>query len=101
MCFTNPDPQLFENAEDLNLVPVANPPEPERERLRHDHRLTRRRALVKPLPLGVSVINRLHVLQYAEQSTWSRLIKIPEGGVVITPDQGAVLSYLLRYRQLG
>ncbi|MGJ3246464.1 MAG: hypothetical protein ACFE0I_10360 [Elainellaceae cyanobacterium] len=93
MCFTNPDPQLFENAEDLNLVPVANPPEPERERLRH---------LIIGSPDGVrSVINRLHVLQYAEQSTWSRLITIPEGGVVITPDQGAVLSYLLRYRQLG
>lgn len=67
--------------------------QPGRERLRH---------LVIGSPEGVrSTIHALHVLNYAEQSNWSKLIMIPESGILITPNQGEVFSYLLRYRQLG
>jgi hypothetical protein len=51
-------------------------------------------------PDGVrSTIHTLHVLHYAKQGTWSRLLQIPESGIVLTPEQGEVFSYLLRYRQ--
>jgi hypothetical protein len=61
------------------------------ERLRH---------LIMGSPDGVrSTIHTLHVRQYAEQDTWSRLLQIPESGIVLTPEQGEVFSYLLRYRQ--
>jgi len=40
------------------------------------------------------------VLRYAEQATWSRLFVVPASGLVITPTQGEVFSYLLRWRQL-
>jgi hypothetical protein len=52
-------------------------------------------------PDGVrSTIHTLHVLHYAEQGTWSRLLKIPASGILIMPEQGEVLSYLLRDRQI-
>ena len=41
------------------------------------------------------------LLRYAEQREWSRLVTIPESGILITPEQGEVFSYLLRYRQLN
>ena len=67
--------------------------QPGRERLRH---------LVIGSPEGVrGAINHLHLLRYAEQREWSRLVMIPESGILITPEQGEVFSYLLRYRQLG
>jgi hypothetical protein len=64
-----------------------------RERLRH---------LVIGSPEGVrGAINHLYLLRYAEQREWSRLVTIPESGILITPEQGEVFSYLVRYRQLG
>jgi hypothetical protein len=74
---------------------ACEPPaaQPGRERLRH---------LVIGSPEGVrGAINHLHLLRYAEQREWSRLVTIPESGILITPEQGEVFSYLLRYRQLG
>lgn len=66
--------------------------QPEREPLRH---------LIIGSPEGVrGAINHLHVLKYAEQLQWSRLFTIPASGILITPTQGEVFSYLLRYRQL-
>ena len=47
-----------------------------------------------------SAINILQVLNYADQSTWSKLIAIPESGIVLTPEQGEVLSCLIRDRPL-
>jgi hypothetical protein len=68
-------------------------PQPGRERLRH---------LVIGSPKGVrATINLLHVLKYADQATWSQLVTIPPSGILITPAQGEVFSYLLRYRQLS
>ncbi|PSN11307.1 hypothetical protein C7293_24835 [filamentous cyanobacterium CCT1] len=67
--------------------------QPGRERLRH---------LVIGSPDGVrGAINHLHLLRYAEQREWSQLVTIPESGILITPEQGEVFSYLLRWRQLG
>ncbi|MBD1872116.1 hypothetical protein H6F75_01350 [Nodosilinea sp. FACHB-131] len=72
---------------------LANPnAQPGRERLRH---------LVIGSPEGVQgAINHLHLLQYAERLEWSRQFTIPESGILITPEQGEVFSYLLRHRQL-
>lgn len=55
---------------------LANPQaQPERERLLH---------LVIGSPEGVrSVIHALHVLQYAEQATWSQAIAIPASGILM------------------
>ncbi|MDB9525479.1 hypothetical protein PN498_05730 [Oscillatoria sp. CS-180] len=64
---------------------------PERDRLRH---------LLIGSPRGVqSVIHRLHVLGYAEQAAWSPLLTIPKSGLLITPEQGEVLSLLRRDQQ--
>ncbi|MBD2114283.1 MULTISPECIES: hypothetical protein [Cyanophyceae] len=78
--------------EATNPLLLANPNEqPERERLRH---------LVIGSPGGVrATIHQLHVLNYADQMTWSQLITIPPSGILITPAQGEVFSYLVRYRQ--
>ena len=94
VCFTQPESRLFEKAGILNLLHLATPsPQPGRERLRH---------LVIGSPDGVqSTLHQLHVLNYADQATWSQLITIPDSGIVITPEQGEVFSYLLRYRQLA
>ncbi|HEY9761297.1 MAG TPA: hypothetical protein V6D07_02165 [Trichocoleus sp.] len=45
-----------------------------------------------------SAIDSLHILGYAERFEWSRVIDIPENGLVIRPDPGDVLRYLQRYR---
>ncbi|MBD1873804.1 hypothetical protein H6F75_09940 [Nodosilinea sp. FACHB-131] len=94
VCFINPREGRFESASPANALQLANPTaQPGRERLRH---------LVIGSPEGVrSTIHTLHVLTYAEQATWSQLLTIPASGILITPDQGEVFSYLLRYRQLG
>ena len=93
VCFTRQDPRDLQDLGDLNPLHLANPsPQPERERLRH---------LVIGSPVGVrSTIHQLHVLTYADQTTWSQLIAIPRSGILITPEQGEVFSYLLRWRQL-
>lgn len=46
------------------------------------------------------IIDRLHLLHFTERIEWSRVIAIPENGVVIRPDPGDVLRYLQRYRSL-
>lgn len=71
---------------------LANPvSKPGREPLRH---------LIVGSREGVqSQIHTLHVLNYADQATWSRLFTIPEPGILLTPKQGEVFSFLLRYRQ--
>ena len=73
---------------------IVNPKaKPGREPLRH---------LIIGSREGVrSAINILQVLNYADQSTWSKLIAIPESSILLTPEQGEVLSYLIRDRQLG
>ena len=75
------------------LVIVNPKAKPGREPLRH---------LIIGSREGVrSAINTLQVLNYADQSTWSKLIAIPESGILLTPEQGEVLSYLIRDRPLG
>ncbi|MBD1918476.1 MULTISPECIES: hypothetical protein [Cyanophyceae] len=83
-----------QNREATNPLLLANPDaQPGRERLRH---------LVIGSPEGVQgAINHLHLLNYAERLEWSRLFTIPDSGILITPEQGEVFSYLLRHRQLS
>ena len=45
-------------------------------------------------------IQRMQVLHYAEQFLWSKPIAVPETGILITPNQGDVLRYLLRWRAI-
>ncbi|MBD2256557.1 hypothetical protein H6G13_03150 [Pseudanabaena sp. FACHB-2040] len=45
-----------------------------------------------------SAIDSLHILGYAERFEWSRVIAIPENGLLIRPDPDDVLRYLQRYR---
>ncbi|MBD2258440.1 hypothetical protein [Pseudanabaena sp. FACHB-2040] len=74
------------------LILAKPPAQLGREQLRH---------IIIGSPEGVrGAINHLHLLNYAEQLQWSKLFTIPESGIVITPEQGEVFSYLLRYRQL-
>ena len=93
LCFTRQDPRVLQELGGLNPLHLANAEaQPRRERLRH---------LVIGSPDGVrGAINHLHLLRYAEQREWSRQFSIPESGILITPEQGEVFSYLLRYRQL-
>ena len=92
LCSTRQDPRFLHETGDLSPLHLANP-SPRRERLRH---------LVIGSPDGVrSTIHTLHVLNYAEQMTWSQLIAIPESGILITPEQGEAFSYLIRHRQLS
>ena len=83
----------FESSRSPNPLCLATPnSQPGRERLRH---------IIIGSPEGVqATIKTLQVLNYADQATWSRLLDVPESGIVITPEQGEVFSYLLRYRQL-
>ena len=41
-------------------------------------------------------IHRLHNLRYVETSQWSPLIEIPDNRLILTPDQGEVISMLMR-----
>ena len=50
-------------------------------------------------PEGVrSVIQTLHMLNYANQATGRQLIAIPRSLILITPEQGEVFSQLRRDR---
>ena len=91
---TNLDSGDLRDPRNLNPLRLANPDaQPGRERLRH---------LIMGSPDGVrSTIHTLHVLHYAEQGIWSRLLKIPESSILLTPEQGEVFSYLLRDRPLS
>ncbi|PSR19068.1 hypothetical protein C8255_04225 [filamentous cyanobacterium CCP3] len=94
LCFTRQDLRVLQELGGLSPLRLATPnAQPGRERLRH---------LVIGSPEGVrGAIHHLHVLTYAEQREWSRLVTIPDSGILITPEQGEVFSYLLRYRQLS
>ncbi|MBD2260709.1 hypothetical protein [Pseudanabaena sp. FACHB-2040] len=46
-------------------------------------------------------VQQLHALTYAEQFQWSQPIIVPETGITITPVQGEVLQYLIRWRSVG
>ena len=94
-CFTHPpDPWVLDEPRGLNPALLATPQaQPGREQLRH---------LIIGSPDGVrSAVHTLHLLNYADQSLWSSAIAIPASGIVITPEQGEVFRYLLRYRQLS
>ena len=69
---------------------LENPPEqPRRRRLRL--------YLVGSEEDTQRAIYHLHLLGYAERIEWSRVIAIPENGLVIRPDPGDVLRYLQRF----
>lgn len=92
LCFITPDQILdlqFDQHRDSS--PPAEPA-PSQEELRH---------LIIGSPNGVrSTIHQLHTLHYADPDQWSQLITIPPSGILITHQQGEVLSFLLRRRQL-
>ena len=92
MCFTHPQPGQIQPAAAPQPVHLNHaPPPPGREQLRH---------LIIGSPDGVqSAIHSLHILNYADQATWSRLLTIPASGILITPQQGEMFSYLVRHRQ--
>ena len=46
-------------------------------------------------------VKRMQVLGYAEQFMWSREIKVPETGLVITPNEGEVLRCLVWWRAIS
>ena len=75
----------FQSTRSLNPLCLETPnAQPGRERLQ---------PLVIGSPDGVrGAINHLHLLRYAEQREWSRLVTIPESGILITPEQGEVFS---------
>jgi len=69
---------------------LENPPEqPRRRRLRL--------YLVGSKEDTQRAMDHLHLLGYAERIEWSRVIAIPENGLVIRPDPGDVLRYLQRF----
>ena len=46
-------------------------------------------------------LDHLHVRGCIDRAEWSHEIDIPEGGIIIRPDDGDVLRYLQRYRRFG
>ncbi|MEO0984235.1 MAG: hypothetical protein AAFY20_01655 [Cyanobacteria bacterium J06639_14] len=90
MTFINSEgPRVLEESSVLEPDRFAIPTsQPERDRLRH---------LIIGSPEGVrSAIHQLHVLKYAEQLAWSQLIVVPTSGLMITTQQGEVMSILRR-----
>ena len=45
-------------------------------------------------------VHQLHALTYAEQFQWSQPLIVPEQGITLTPDQGEVMRYLIRWRRV-
>ena len=80
----------------LPSIPIllsAPNPRPGRELLRH---------ILLGSREGVDeAVKRLHLLRYAEQFEWSREIEVPETGILITPNQGEVLRFLVRWRSIA
>jgi hypothetical protein len=91
LCFVHPDLGFLQETRDPSPLRLADPKRQlGREPLRH--------ILLGP-PTGVrQAINTLHVLNYADQAIWSQLIQVPTTGILILPEQGEVMSYLIRYR---
>ena len=89
-------PYLESSAPEPAAEPIAlNTPKPRegREPLRH---------LLLGSEAGVNeAVQRMQVLKYAEQFLWSREIEVPEKGILITPHQGEVLRYLVRWRAIA
>ena len=77
----------------MPILLSAPKPRPGRELLRH---------IVLGSREGVDeAVKQLHLLRYAEQFEWSRAIAIPETGILITPNQGDVLRYLVQWRAIA
>jgi len=52
-------------------------------------------------PLGVRrTIHQLHALRYAEVALWTHQIAIPDNRIVITPQQGEIMSLLVKLIRL-
>ncbi|MGF1498803.1 MAG: hypothetical protein ACFB8W_18550 [Elainellaceae cyanobacterium] len=64
--------------------------EPDEELVRH--------VLIGSPAIVRRTIHLLHVLNYGEAGLWSRLITVPQRGIVLTPRQGETMSYLIRRR---
>ena len=80
-------------APSVPMVLSAPKPRPGREPLRH---------ILLGSHAGVDeAVRQLHVLKYAEQFEWSRAIAVPENVILITPNQGEVLRYLVRWRAIA
>ena len=48
-------------------------------------------------PGGIrQTMHLLHNLKYTETSQWSPLIQIPDNQLILTPDQGDVISILMK-----
>ena len=45
-------------------------------------------------------IHQLHTLRYAEVGLWTHPIAIPDNQIIITPDQGEVMSLLVKLMRL-
>ena len=77
----------------MPILLSAPKPHPGRELLRH---------ILLGSREGVDeAVKRLHLLRYAEQFEWSRAIEVPETGILITPNQGEVLRFLVRWRSIA
>ncbi|PSR19093.1 hypothetical protein C8255_04070 [filamentous cyanobacterium CCP3] len=91
----SPDARVLQepcHLEPLVLTPPASS-QPQREPLRHILLGTRS---------GVQqTIHQLHSLGYVDQSYWSQLIAVPPSGIVVTPNQGEVMAYLVRSRAIA
>ena len=89
-------PYLAASASEQTTEPIAlDTPKPSqgREPLRH---------ILLGSEEGVdTAVKRMQVLGYAEQFMWSREIKVPEKGLVITPNEGEVLRCLVWWRAIA
>lgn len=76
-----------------SLLLTAPTPEPGNEALRH---------ILLGSPDSVrQAIHTLQALKYVEQFRWSDLIKVPNTGILVTPKQGEVMSYLILERPIS
>jgi hypothetical protein len=53
-------------------------------------------------PLGVRrTIYQLHAARYAEVARWTHPIAIPDDRIIITPEQGEIMSLLVKLIRVG
>ena len=84
----------FANGETAQPIVLGSPLRvPGREPLRH--------ILIGSRDGVEQAVHQLHALTYAEQFQWSQPIVIPEQGITLTPDQGEVMRYLIRWRTVS